>query len=250
MAVWLRGAQGLAILLAAIGVMGLMAAAEPGRAASFAESAAPQTVTDVLEQMSGRAAVIFVGKVLEVRSASAGSAVVEVDFYVDTAIRGCTTGRYTVREWAGLWGSNAQRYHAGQHLLMLLHAPGAAGLTSPVDGLDGAIPIRQGGSATAYANVNGSVQIVDLRWLGAKLPRSTSYRQIGAIRPGSELPPVPFVATAETMVRLRSGASSSANLIAPASGDATGGSVPAEEASVDAVVSLLTGWERVRNAAP
>ena len=91
--------------------------------------------------------MIFVGQVLAVRRprTAAGSGR-EVEFRVDQAIRGCAAGTpFVLREWAGLWAGGNQRYRVGQRLLMLLHAPSAAGMSSPVGGLDGAIPIRQGG---------------------------------------------------------------------------------------------------------
>jgi hypothetical protein len=107
-----------------------------------------QTVVDVLHQLSDKADVIFAGQVLAIRRPNGG--VVEVEFRVDQAIRGCTAGTpYILREWAGLWAGDNQRYRVGQRLLMLLHAPSAAGMSSPIGGLDGAIPIRQGGAAMA-----------------------------------------------------------------------------------------------------
>ena len=214
--------------------------------------ATPESVTDVLQAMSGRAGVIFVGRVLAVRAASETPGIVEVDFRVDTAIRGCGTGTYTLREWSGLWAGGGQRYRIGDRLLMLLYAPSAAGLSSPVDGLDGAIPIRQDGSATPYASTAAPQRIVDLRWLGAKLPRGVSYQPVSAAsaRKMMSLPPVPFVATPETMTAIRSGGSGSLAVLAPVSGDATDGSVPAQQASVNAVVAMLVAWEATRHAVP
>ena len=215
---------------------------------SAAGAASSQNVTDVLQQMSGRAGVIFIGQVLAVRPAASG--VVEVDFRVDTAIRGCSAGVYTLREWAGLWAVGDRRYHVGQSLLMLLHTPSAAGLSSPIDGLNGAVPILQGGSATPYVGSAAPARIVDLRWLGAKLPRAVAYRRESLARANSWLPPVPFVATPPAFVALRAGAATSAAVIAAASGEVTEGSVPAQQASVDAVVGMLTIWEKARHAAP
>lgn len=221
-----------------------------GQAASAAAGASPHTVVDVLQQMSGRAGVIFVGQVVAVRP-SGSSGAVEIDFRVDNAIRGCALGVYTLREWAGLWVVDNQRYHVGQRLLMLLHAPGAAGLSSPVDGLDGAIPIRQGGSATPYAGSVASARFVDLRWLGAKLPHVLSYRSESSGRAKSVLPPIPFVATSETVVAMRAaGSTGSVAAITPLSGDVAGGSVPAQQASVGAVLGMLATWEKARHAAP
>src|ERR1700733_12985976 len=117
-----------------------------GQSSPGAATEQPETVVDVLHQLSDKADVIFAGQVLAIRRP--GNGVVEVEFRVDEAIRGCTSGTtYTLREWAGLWMADDQRYRVGQRLLMLLHSPGAGGLSSPVSGLDGAIPIRQGGPA-------------------------------------------------------------------------------------------------------
>ena len=70
--------------------------------------------------------------------------VVEIEFAVEDAVRGVSGGTYTLREWAGLWPAGDEPFRVGQRYLMLLHAPGAAGLSSPVGGMDGAIPIRGG----------------------------------------------------------------------------------------------------------
>src|SRR6202789_1198031 len=118
-------------------------------------SAGHQTGTDVLHQMSDRADVIFMGQVLTVHLPEGGSpasGIVEIQFRVDEAIRGCKTGQpYVLHEWGGLWAGSNGRYRVGQRLLMLLHAPGAGGLSSPVGGLDGAIPIRQSTSGAPLA---------------------------------------------------------------------------------------------------
>lgn len=135
-----------ALLPAALGMSSLAHARVTG---SEAAAAAPQDVETALHQMSDKADVIFVGHVTAVKRQDGegiASGVVEVDFQVDQAVRGCTAGTpYALREWAGLWEADDQRYRVGQRLLMLLHAPGAAGMSSPVDGMDGAIPIVRGG---------------------------------------------------------------------------------------------------------
>ena len=107
------------------------------------------TADAILKDMASRASVIFAGTVTAVKRGAeedlrgnAATSMVEIDFAVDRAVRGSTPGSmYVMREWAGLW-RDSPRFVVGQRLLMLLHAAGPAGLTSPVDGLDGAIPIR------------------------------------------------------------------------------------------------------------
>ena len=128
---------------------------------------ADATVEAVLHSMVGRAGVIFFGTVVAVQRVPSGngavSGVVEVVFAVDHGLRGATTGgRYVLREWSGLWQGNDDRYQVGQRRLMLLHAPGPGGLSSPVGGMDGALPIRPG--------INASVEpLVDLRWIAARV---------------------------------------------------------------------------------
>ena len=163
------------LLLRAIWIVALLTSSAHGQIARTGTQ--PETVVDILHELSEKADIIFAGQVLAIRHPDSG--VVEVEFRVDQAIRGCTAGSpYILREWAGLWAGDSQRYRVGQRLLMLLHAPSAAGMSSPVGGLDGAIPIRQGGVANPSAEVATPPQppYVDLRWLGAKLTHAVSYR--------------------------------------------------------------------------
>ena len=155
----------------------------------------------VLLEMANRAHVIFVGTVTAVkkpsddllRGGSAGAAV-EVDFQVERSVRGVAAGSvYAMREWAGMWRDNP-RFVPGQRLLMLLHAPGPGGLSSPVDGLDGAVPIRGGGLPTTAVvssrNTRPEVENpaageqVDMRWLQAKTLRTMSYADAPVASPG------------------------------------------------------------------
>jgi hypothetical protein len=122
-----------------------------------------------LHAMTRQAGVIFAGEVTAVRllgGSGGATGVVEIDFRVDGALRGASVGSYTLREWAGLWPANNAPFRVGQRYLMLLHAPGASGLSSPVGGMDGAIPIR--GSDP----VSG---VIDLRWVGTRAVRPLSY---------------------------------------------------------------------------
>ncbi|WP_353072518.1 hypothetical protein [Tunturiibacter gelidiferens] len=222
-----------------------------GQATSTAGS---QTVTDVLHEMSNRADVIFMGQVLAVRlpgGTGPASGIVEVDFRVDQAIRGCRASEpYVLREWGGLWAGNSQRYRVGQRLLMLLRAPSAAGLSSPVGGLDGAIPIRQSTSVAAVADratTAPSLPFVDLRWLGARLPRTISYRS-EPVRPASTFPQS---GVAQQQVVTAGSAVSDVSMITPlgyrSSADA---STPAQQASVDVVLGLLSSWQKAQHVTP
>ncbi|MEO6910491.1 MAG: hypothetical protein ABI158_06170 [Edaphobacter sp.] len=215
-----------------------------GSAQIVSASGSASTVEDVLHQMSNQAEVIFTGQVEAIRphdDEGAASGFIEIDFRVDQAIRGCASGTYVLREWAGLWSGNAHRYQVGQRLLMLLHKPGASGMSSPVGGLDGAIPILGGGAAALLVNASTPSQtpIVDLRWLGAKLLHPASYTLHSAISP------TPLTVSQQ----IAAGSAQS-----PASGSITDPiatedsssrtSVPVQQASVDTVVQLLASWQK------
>jgi hypothetical protein len=218
--------------------------------------AAPQTVVDILHQVSDKADVIFAGQVLAIRRPNEG--VVEVEFGVDQAIRGCTAGTpYILREWAGLWAGDNQRYRVGQRLLMLLHAPSAAGMSSPVGGLDGAIPIRQGGAPPSQADDTAAAQppYVDLRWLGVRVPHAVSYGNETARTAKVADLSMPFLARQTAISKGASGSSDSVTSAAPiasmpGNASSSGASVPAQQASVDAVMGLLSSWQRAQHAAP
>jgi hypothetical protein len=245
-----RGTSGLgAVALAIL----LTASLASGQSVPSASSTTPQTVVDVLHQLSDKADVIFAGQVVAIRRPDAG--VVEVEFRVDQAILGCTVGTpYILREWAGLWERETQRYRVGQNLLMLLHAPSAAGMSSPVGGLDGAIPIRQGGAESPLANgaIPRQPPFVDLRWLGAKLPRSVSYRNEAApgTKPGNSYAPIH--SQLRTTSVAASGSVTNAAPITPIADNAgsSGSSVPAQQASVNAVIGMLTSWQKAQHGAP
>ena len=179
------------------------------------------TSDEVLAEMSGRAAVIFLGTVTAVRLPEEGGGVAEVEFAVSHAVRGVVGDAYVLREWAGLWLDGA-RYRVGDRRLMLLHAPGPGGLSSPVGGMDGAIPVAPGGvvasSMSGAAGIAG--ESVDLRWLEAKTLRGGGYvgeeAQVSDARPG-----------------------------APAFGTRSG---LLARGSLVRVVGMLKGWEAGRNA--
>ncbi|QNI36608.1 hypothetical protein [Edaphobacter albus] len=137
------------------------------------EIAVPQSLEDALHRMSDDAGIIFAGEVTAIRHLAGeqdSSGIVEVDFRVDQAIRGCSTGAYTLREWSGLWQGSDQRYRIGQRFLMLLHTPNAAGLTSPVEGPDGAIPLL-----TMPSTDNSPAITVDFRWIETHILQSALY---------------------------------------------------------------------------
>jgi hypothetical protein len=152
----------------------VLALALAARAQSPGQSG-PLTTEDALHAMSQQAAVIFAGQVVSVRQRGGATGVIEIEFAVDDAIRGVRGGAYILREWAGLSPAGESPFRAGQHYLMLLHAPGASGLSSPIGGADGAIPIR-GGNPSAGA-------VVDLRWVATLVVQPVSYRLRPIARP-------------------------------------------------------------------
>jgi len=216
----------------------------------------PETALDVLHQLSDAADVIFAGQVLTIHrpnGAEWGPGVVEIEFRIDQAVRGCSAGSpYILREWGGLWAGGGQRYRVGQRFLMLLHAPSDAGMSSPVGGLDGAIPIRQGGPATGPVDSSTAPQpFVDLRWFGARLTRAVSYRseEAHAGKPASVA--VPVLSRQATQVATSRSIVSAAPIVATfGNADAGGSSVPAQQASVDAVIDMLTSWQKALHVVP
>ncbi|HEY0263029.1 MAG TPA: hypothetical protein VGC07_00775 [Granulicella sp.] len=138
--------------------------------------APPATVTEALESMADRAGVIFAGQVTAIRQPQGASGQIEITFHVEQAVLGCVSGvSYTLREWAGLWTSNPHRYRLGERLLLFLHAPGPGGLSSPVGGQAGAIPITVSSTVAGPETTDTGAPdpSVDLRWVEARVLRQT-----------------------------------------------------------------------------
>src|SRR5882757_2064649 len=158
----------------------------------------PTDVEDELRLMSQQAGVIFAGQVLAIRwtgssTVGTGAGWVDVEFSVEQAVRGCAgQGRYVLREGGGLWAGGVQRYRVGQRLLMLLHAPSASGLSSPVGGQDGAIPIEGAGVAPKAGDefTSAGDQAVDLRWLQTRVVRTSSTGRKYHGKPVAPIDPV------------------------------------------------------------
>lgn len=194
----------------------------------------PQTMEEALHQMSDLAGVIFIGEVTAVRhhdGVQGSSGIVEVDFRVDQAIRGCAAGStYTLREWAGLWQGGDERYRPGQRLLMLLHTPNAAGISSPVGGMDGAIPLRAPSSTSSLATSATIATAAttspeptpalaaDLRWIGARLLR-----------------PIPYASSTHATDAQTATSLTSSKAAAPS---------PLQQAPVSSIVEMLSAWHQ------
>ena len=177
------------------GLLLAVASAAQAQAQAQAQATPPATATEALQTMAGRAAIIFAGHVVAIdRQDAAGF--VDVRFHVDDAVRGVpANSSYVMREWAGLWAGGVQRYQVGQRFMMLLHSRGPSGLSSPVNGRDGAIPILAGGEAplahgTGVAPAETlkapSDALIDLRWVAAETLRTPATERTSRWKPMQE----------------------------------------------------------------
>lgn len=150
----------------------------------------PSTTEDALRQMFDQAAIIFTGQVTAVRHAASpngSTGTLEVDFSIDDAIRGTTAHTtYTLREWAGLAPDSDASFLVGHRYLMLLHSPGPSGLTSPVGGPDGVIPLLPGDDAPSPTTPDALGLAVQASLAQASpFPARTNIR-IAAAQPDSD----------------------------------------------------------------
>jgi hypothetical protein len=226
---------------------------ECGVAQEPPQTALPQTTNDALRAMSRLAGVIFTGQVIAVRrieGLNGATGVVEIEFAVEDAVRGVSGSAYTLREWAGLWPAGDEPFRVGQRYLMLLHSPGAAGLSSPVGGMDGAIPIRGTGRAQATGEAEtGSAgtgapadgRVVDLRWVATRVAQPLQYR----------ISPVVH-ATALSVPVQEDAAESASNLQSANRGGAEANGTTAATAlqgtAYTTVLAMLRGWEKTDDA--
>lgn len=158
--------------------------------ATSGPSAVPRTAMDALREMEARAGVVFAGEVMSIRiegpdaagglSEFGGDGVVDVSLQVEDAIRGCSPGqRYVLREWAALWRNQPGRYRVGQRAVWLLYPPNAGGLSSPVGGMMGVLPMSGRGDRTQ----------VDMRWIQARSLRNFQPSPVSDTAAGSSADP-------------------------------------------------------------
>ena len=178
-----------------------------------ASPAIPASAVGVIKAAAARAGVIFAGQVVSIhREDLAGF--VDIRFHVDQAVRGCGNGdTYVLREWAGLWSGEPPRYREGEQLLMLLAPRGRGGMSAPVDGPAGVIPLlavreqplvgSRGVVPAETAQQQALGQGVDLRWVETLAARRTFLpRGRGAkIREASQ-PPPPSLASVMALLGL------------------------------------------------
>jgi hypothetical protein len=266
----------------------------PSRAAALvlalalaqAQAQAPQsaqTTDAALQAITDAAGVIFTGTVMAVRrpqSETASAGVVEIDFAVTDAIRGVSGSTYRLREWSGLWQANDEPFRPGQRFLMLLHPPNSAGLSSPVGGTDGAIPIHGSGNAALAvgaanalpraARLQGTAQsaretagaeTIDLGWIATRVAVPVVYSTAMPVRP-VHLPVMHAQASlsaqaqaeAQTQTEAQSVVQSGSQTeLAPSTSAGLPAVLPADvrASSYTAVIEKLQTWEseRSRNAA-
>ncbi len=155
------------------------------------------SVAAALRTMAEQAGVIFVGTVRSVRRVDgdgfSGVGVLEVTFQVEQAVRGVAGPSYVLREWGGLWPPGQAGFAVGDRRLMLLHSPGVTGLSSPVGGAQGAIPVVGAGMRVGRSSgVTASAQpVVDLRWIAATVAHRVSFAGGVAAVPSAEATALP-----------------------------------------------------------
>lgn len=136
-------------------------AAVSGAGAAAQSPSLEQGIAAELQSLASHAGTIFVG---QITSIDRKGGVVEVTFRVDQPVHGATQRNFVLREWAGLWPQGHVRYAVGQRVLAFLHTNGAAGLSSPVHGLEGLVPVVvQGRDASP---------LIDVRRLAAAVIRT------------------------------------------------------------------------------
>jgi len=95
-----------------------------------------------------RSGTIFVGKVVSIEPPTGPCCLtsVRVTFMVEQAMRGdvIVGEHFSIREWPGLWTAGP-RYRVGERLVLFLYPPSKLGLTSPVDGKWGRVPVTRDG---------------------------------------------------------------------------------------------------------
>ena len=132
------------------------------------ERAPAKSVGAELRLLASRAGVVFVGQVEKIEPKDG---LVEITFSVQQPVLGVVGGSYVMREWAGRWTGGQQHFQVGERAMFFLHAPSAAGLSSAVDGMLGAVPVVPMGA-------NGQA-LLDVRWLATRVRRGAGIPLAG-----------------------------------------------------------------------
>lgn len=145
--------RGVGVLL-----MALLGGVTPGRAQETSVGAA-------IRSLAVAASDVIVGQVVAIQR---HDGVVDVVFHVDATLQGSAQDSFKLREWAGLWPPGMQRYAIGQRVMLFAHAASAAGLSTPVRGSEGVVPLALDVSAGSGA---GTV-LLDMTRLASTVVRS------------------------------------------------------------------------------
>jgi hypothetical protein len=122
-----------------------------------ASRATVQQIEAMAPNIARHASIIFFGRVTGVSrivpESGAAEPSLQITFAVDNGLRGAQTRReFRLLEWPGRWQAG-ERYRVGERYLLFLHAPNAAGLTSPVGGSAGRFLIDSKGTIDINADL-------------------------------------------------------------------------------------------------
>jgi hypothetical protein len=143
-----------------------VAAALALRETVIAEPVLPPTeapavdVAAVMRSLASRAGVIFVGQVEKIQP---NGGVVDIVFTVQQRVAGELDATYTLREWSGRWSGGQQHFTVGERAMVFLYPPNAAGISSPVDGMAGVVPLIPMGE--------DADPLLDVRFLATRVER-------------------------------------------------------------------------------
>jgi hypothetical protein len=140
------------------------------------------SVDEALQDLMTRAGVAFVGTVTKIERQGG---VVAVTWNVEQALSGQPGRFYVQREWAGLWPAGLQRYRVGEHAMVFLHAPSAAGLSLPIDGMEGVVPVVPAGAQTGVNITTSPQPLLDVRLLSTRIERKQRSVLSGASGDGT-----------------------------------------------------------------
>jgi hypothetical protein len=143
-------------------------------AAFLAPRATPQSLSSPaapdLRDVVRRSGTIFAGTVtaIELNRAPSSVATVHITFHVDQIMQGSALvgTSLSINEWAGLW-SAGPHYRIGERLVLFLYPTSKLGLTSPVAGEWGRLPVARDGRVRLWPG-----------WEDASLPRVPSLTSL------------------------------------------------------------------------
>jgi hypothetical protein len=153
----------------------------------------PATTTALLQRMASQSGRIFLGHVVAIRLLGEpanrsfpdwpdGSRMVEITLQVEDCVRGCGAGQSIVmHEWASLWRGQPHRYSVGQRAVWMIYPENVAGMSSPVNGMMGVLPVK----TTVAANGKNDMSVeqnVDLRWVKSAVLRSSAQAAVGVVQ--------------------------------------------------------------------